>query len=182
MFARRGSHIWGGGGSLKDFETLYRLYFPDVFRYVCRLSGDSVLAEEITAETFFRALTAVKDFRGDCDIRIWLCQIAKNIYFSGRKERSRTVPLPAEELPAEIPDAEEFLAEKSDASLIRRLVHELDEPYKEVFMLRVFMETDFKTIGGLFGRSANWACVIYHRAKKKIIERIEAIGKGDETK
>lgn len=167
---------------MEDIEALYGLYFRDVYRYVCRLSGDCDLAEEITAETFFRALTAIKNFRGDCDVRIWLCQIAKNIYFSSNKERKKLVPLPAEELPAEIPDAEEFLAEKSDASLIRRLVHELGEPYKEVFMLRVFMETDFKTIGGLFGRSANWACVIYHRARKKIIERMEKTEKGDGTR
>ncbi len=167
---------------MADIEVLYKLYFHDVFRYVCRLCGSSDVAEEITAETFFRALTAIDGFRGECDIRVWLCRIAKNIYYSGLRKRKKLVPLPDAEPADETAGADELIADKSDASLIRRLVHELGEPYKEVFMLRVFTESDFRSIGELFGRSENWACVVYHRAKARIIGRMKEIEKEDGSK
>ena len=67
---------------MTDFEQIYKDYFRDVFLYVRRLSGgDERLAEDITSEAFFRALRRIDSFRGDCDIRVWLCQIAKNCYY-----------------------------------------------------------------------------------------------------
>ena len=53
--------------------------------------------------------------------------------------------------------------------------YEIPEPYKEVFMWRVFAELSFKQIGQMFGKSENWACVTYHRARSKIKERLGEI-------
>ena len=69
-----------------DFEQIYYTYFADVFRYIRRLSNDEHIAEEITADTFFKAMQSIDKFRGDCDIRVWLCQIAKNRYLSYLKK------------------------------------------------------------------------------------------------
>lgn len=157
---------------MTDIETVYRLYFQDVFLYVCKLCGDRDTAEEITAETFFRAIGALDGFRGDCDIRVWLCRIAKNIFYSIKKAEKRRAGLIGESVADTSPGADELLEEKGDARSIRRLVHGLDEPYKEVFMLRCYQELDFRSIGELFGRSANWACVVYHRARKRIAEQL----------
>ena len=157
---------------MTDIETVYRLYFNDVFLYACKLSGDRNTAEEITAETFFRAMKALGGFRGDCDIRIWLCRIAKNVFYSSQKNGKRRAELIDEALPDTSPGADELISEKSD-------VHTLDEPYKEVFMLRVYMEQDFRSIGELFGRSANWACVVYHRARKRIADALNDLEKGE---
>ena len=63
---------------MKEFEIIYKTYFNDVFRYIRRLSGDEKIAEEVTGETFFKAIQAIDKFKGECDLRIWLCQIAKN--------------------------------------------------------------------------------------------------------
>ena len=78
---------------MTDFEQIYKDYFRDVFLYVRRLSGgDERLAEDITGEAFFRALRHIDSFRGDSDIRAWLCQIAKNWYSThltpGRRRRN----------------------------------------------------------------------------------------------
>ena len=62
-----------------DFEQIYAAYFNDVFRYIRRHES---IAEEVTAETFFKAMDSIDRFRGECDIRVWLCQIAKNTYRS----------------------------------------------------------------------------------------------------
>ena len=73
-----------------EVEKLYSLYFNDVYRYIRKLSGDVHIAEEITADTFFKAMKALDSFRGDCDIRVWLCQIAKNCYLSYLKKNKRS--------------------------------------------------------------------------------------------
>ena len=61
-----------------EFEQVYDLYFRDVYRYILKLSGSEHVAEEITSDTFFKALRSIGKFRGSCDMRVWLCQIAKN--------------------------------------------------------------------------------------------------------
>lgn len=160
-----------------EFETVYRTYFNDVFRYIRRLSGSEHIAEEITAETFFRAMRSVDSFRGDCDIRVWLCQIAKNSYLAYLKKSKRTDSMEEAELPDRAdPDGtvEERLIRQDEASQIQKALHALPAPYQEVFMWRVFAELSFRQIGQIFGKSENWACVTYHRARAKIKEGLEA--------
>ena len=155
-----------------EFEQIYTTYFRDVFLYVRRLSGDEHIAEEITAETFFRALRTIDKFRGDCDMRVWLCQIAKNYYYSYLEKNSRTESL--DMAAAEhAPSFEQILSKREQALQIQRILHTIPEPYKEVFMWRVYAELSFKQIGQVFGKSENWACVTYHRARKMIKERLE---------
>ncbi len=158
------------------FEELYRTYFNDVYRYIRRLSGDEHIAEEITSETFFKAMHAMDGFRGDCDVRVWLCQIAKNCYNTYLKKQSRTESLDAEPWQT-VSDGDDSpsdrLADRDEAMRIQRILHEIPEPYKEVFMWRVYAEMSFGQIAGIFGKTENWACVVYHRARKMIKERLE---------
>lgn len=158
-----------------DFDDIYKKYFHDVFRYLRSITLNEALAEELTAETFFRAMTALDKFQGTCDIRVWLCQIAKNCYYShykkqknnpqdGRADRRLTHSL------------EQMLVDKSTALSIHRILHNLNEPYKEVFSLRVFGELPFREIGQLFGKNEHWACVTYHRAKQRIQSEMEEDG------
>lgn len=76
--AGRGRPIHEEGEGVPDFEAIYRAYFADVYRCALALSRDAQTAEEVTQETFVRALTALDGFRGECPIRVWLCQIARN--------------------------------------------------------------------------------------------------------
>ena len=159
-----------------QFGQLYERYFRDVYLYMLRLSGSESVAEEMTEETFFKALKAVDSFRGECDIYAWLCQIAKNCYYTYLKKNSRIQSLEDGEIymPEDAgQDLEEIYSDRDEALRIKRLLHEIPDPYKEVFMWRVFAEMDFNQIGGLYGKTANWACVTYHRAKKMITERME---------
>ena len=66
---------------MTDFQKIYAQYFADVFRFLRGLTADEALAEELTEETFYKALRGLDRFQGGCDIRVWLCQIAKNSYF-----------------------------------------------------------------------------------------------------
>lgn len=161
-----------------EFEQIYSTYFKPVYQYIKQLSGDEHIAEEITSETFFRAMKSVGDFRGECNMRVWLCQIAKNTYFTYLKENSKIASVEEIEL-LNIADTNTFLEEqigtREEAQRIRKVLHEISDPYKEVFMWRLFGELSFKEIGGLYNKTDNWACVTYHRARKMIQSRLEEI-------
>lgn len=156
-----------------DFAALYEQYFDDVFRYLRALTADEDLAEELTAETFFRALKSIDRFRGDCDLRVWLCQIGKNCWLSHRKKQKRLAPgdLPEDAAGEESPES--LLLDKELALQLHRILHRLAEPYREVFTLRVFGELSFRQIGLIMEKNEHWACVTYHRAREKIRKEME---------
>ncbi|WP_419026430.1 RNA polymerase sigma factor [Emergencia sp.] len=153
-----------------DFEEIYSAYFKDVYRYVCGLSADAVIAEEVTQESFVKALKAVDRFDGRTDVRAWLFSIAKNTYYSHCRKKKESV---MEDTVVTDVSLSERLVDKETAFFIHQYLHNMDEPYKEVFYLRVFGELPFKKIGLLFGKSDDWARVTYYRAKKQIMAYME---------
>ena len=161
---------------MTDFEELYRMYFDDVYRYILRLSGNMHTAEEITSETFFKAMKNIGKFRGDCDVRVWLCQIAKNCYYSHIRKNEKNVSADETDL-CEAPDpsadvAEEYAAREA-LEQIQTILHGINEPYKEVFWLRIFGELSFAQIGAIFDKTESWARVTYYRAKIMIKEELQ---------
>ena len=178
------------------FEELYKTYFHDIFLYSKSLCKNDNLAEELTQETFFKALKSIDKFKGDCDVRVWLCQIAKNTYYSYLRKNKRLESFEEQvtEMVGQAADAtgsmqgtgtmsatagqmvrpvEDAVIDKETALAIHRILHDMEEPYKEVFSLRIFGELSFGQIGSIFGKTENWACVTFHRAKAKIQERME---------
>ena len=159
-----------------EFEDIYKTYFKSVYLYIFQLSENEHIAEEITSETFFKAIGSIDSFRGDCDMRVWLCQIAKNTYYSYLKKNKKTVSIDDPDL-QNISDPDDLVdssySDREDARRIRKIMHTLPDPYKEVFMWRVFGELSFKDIGDIYGKTDNWACVTYHRAVKMIQNGLE---------
>lgn len=159
---------------MEKFDKIYRAYFQDVFLYLHKLTGDEHIAEDLTSETFFRAMRNLPTFRGECEMRVWLCQIGKHIFYDYCRKQKKLVHM--DDIPdwdPACPTPEEEVERKQDVMLLHRQLHSLPEPYKEVFSLRVFGELSFGEIGSLFGKSANWACVVYHRARRKIQKSLE---------
>lgn len=154
------------------FEEVYARYFRDVYRFALGLTQDRALAEEIAQDTFFKALKSLDQFDGSKDIRAWLFTIARNAWYSYCRAHRRTVS--QEELPQELAGGVRIEDEES-AFAIHQFLHAMEEPYKEVFSLRVFGELPYDKIGRLFGKSANWARVTFYRAKVQIMEHVEAI-------
>lgn len=158
---------------MTEFEAIYRAYFTEVELYLRVLCKDESLAEELTEQVFFQALKALPKFRGDCDIRTWLCALGKNCYLSHLRKQRPVESIDELQIPDPAQALEERLADSDQAMAIHRVLHDLPEPYKEVFSLRVFGQLSFDSIGSLFGRTANWACVTYHRARQKIRDKME---------
>lgn len=156
-----------------SFTQIYQSYFDPVYRYALSLSGSPHIAEEITQETFFKALRSLNHFQGRSSLKSWLCAIAKNLWLSEQRKRKDQPIDDAMHLSDPSAGPEEAIVRQDEHMRIHRLLHHLSEPYREVFTLRTLGQLSFRDIGELFGKSENWACVVYHRARTKIMEKME---------
>ena len=160
------------GEKVKDFDKIYAEYFSEVYKFVFSLCKNTTLAEEITQETFFKALKGIGNFRGECKISVWLCQIAKNTYFSHLNKNRNNTDFPLE-ITVSDEDIEQQFIDKETALEIHKILHNLKEPYKEVFWLRAFGDLSFSQIGVVFDKTESWARVTYYRAKLMIKENLK---------
>ena len=158
---------------MTDFEDIYKEYFLDVYKYVLSICHDAATAEEITQVTFFKAMRHISQFNGTCKLYVWLCQIAKNTYFSFLKKHKRIDPGFDGNFTDAAPGTETEYIDNETARRLHTMIHGLNEPYKEVFTLRVFGELPFSQIGELFGKTDSWARLIFHRAKKQLQEALK---------
>ena len=158
---------------MTDFQEVYNLYFRDVYRYALSLCRNESVAEEITQETFYKALEKLGSFDGKCKVSVWLCQIAKNTYISMYRKEKHLDPGADTSLFSGDGNIEENLCDQETAFAIHKVLHTLEEPYKEVFSLRTFGELSFKQIAELFGKTETWSRVTYHRARLKIKEELK---------
>ena len=157
---------------MTELEEIYNRYFKDVYLFIYGLSRDRHTAEDITSETFLKAVKSIDSFKGNCDIRVWLFQIAKNSYYSYLRKNKNLVNLDSVSEKTEDIDVGRVVASAEELTKLHAILHDISEPYKEVFSLRVFGELSFKQIADLFGKTDNWACVTFHRAKNKIREEM----------
>ncbi len=155
-----------------DFEQVYSKYYGSVYRYVFSMTKDENIAEEITQETFYKALKNINKYNSKFKMLTWLCQIAKNTYYTYCKKNKNLY-----ELDEKTADSEEMIIEKiikNEQNIeILKALHLIGEPYKEVFTLRVYSELSFKQIGEIFNKSENWARVTYYRSKLKVKENLK---------
>ena len=159
---------------MADFEAIYLEHFQNVCKYIFSLCRNESVAEEMTQEAFCKAMEHIDRFSGTCSLYVWLCQIAKNTYFTYAKRQRRQAPEAEIELSQPALSFEADFFDREAAKLLRTLLSELKEPYKEVFSLRVFGELPFSRIGELFGKTDSWARVIFCRAKKQLRRRFDA--------
>ena len=160
-------------GIIREIESAYEQHAKDVYRYLLSLSHDECLAEELTQETFFRAMRTIGSYDGSCKLSVWLCQIARHLWYQwlAKHSRQKTVEL-SEELPGDGSPEHQALWRMEKTALYRE-IHALPEPMREVVHLRLTGEFSFAEIGGIVGKSENWARTTFYRAKQKIIKRME---------
>ena len=155
---------------MQDIEEIYKQYSKTVYKYLfCLSNGNEDLSEEITQETFAVAVQRINDFRGSCKISVWLCQIAKFLWFKELKKKNN---IQLEEL-ENIEDGqriEDIIIEKEEKLEVFKNIQTLDEKTKDVMYLRLMGNLSFIEIAEVLGKTANWARVTYYRGKEKIKE------------
>jgi len=162
----------GGAKVDLDHEQLFNAYYMKVYSFVMTLAKNQDVSEEITQKTFFKALTTSEKHRGDSSEFTWLCAIAKNLFVDEQRASTKIAGLDVEIVSDT--NIENSFVDEDTAFHIHKVLHSLEEPYKEVFQLRVFGDLSFQKIGAIFDKTENWARVTHHRARLKIQERMEA--------
>lgn len=158
----------------QDFEAIYRLYFTSVYRFILSRCQDPDLADEITSLTFFKALESLDSFRGDGSIDGWLKQIGYRIYLDHLQRTAKTLPEEElEQLPSLDLSPDDQIIEQESVQSIELAIKQLRTPYREVFELRVKEELSYQDIARIFGKTDNWACVTYHRAKRMVQDELK---------
>lgn len=155
-----------------DLEKMYLQYAALVYRYLYCLTNDEDLSEELMQETFLSASKSIERFRGECKLSVWLCQIAKHLWYKELKKRKKNQPpVSLEEMNEAIPgmqNLEEDTLQHADKIDLFRRMHQLDEKTKEVMYLRLTGELSFAEIGDILQQSETWARVTFYRGKQKL--------------
>ena len=153
---------------MDDMSEIYQRHAQTVYKFLLSQTRDEELAEELTQETFYQAVRSIHRFDGGCKVSVWLCQIAKHLWYQHLRKHRREVPMPEDppELPA--PSAEEGALEREGKLELLRLIHDLPEEPREVVYLRVFGGLSFREIGDICGRTETWARVTFYRTKEKL--------------
>ena len=156
---------------VRDLEDIYRNHANSVYRYLLRLTHDEDMAEELTEETFYRAVYSINTYNGSCKISVWLCQIAKHVWYQELAKRKRNISEALhEDVPSPSRTPESAALFQHDKMDLYRAIHNLNEPMREIVHLRMTGEFTFAEIGELLSQSENWARVTFYRAKQKIME------------
>ena len=156
---------------MEEFDAIYSEYYPKVYAYIFRLCKNADLAEEVTQEAFCKALRKIHSFRGECKLSVWIYQIAKNELCSQLKRQKRFIYDGLEDFVNE-DRVERMIENKELVTQLYQVISLLEEPYREVFRLRIFEELSFKDISSIYHKSETWARVTYHRSKLKIKEKM----------
>ncbi len=158
---------------MADIERLYGEYYSFIYKYLLGFCHDESLAEELSAETFFRAYINIASLRREEKAPVWLCSIAKHLYYAHYNQNRKQVGLSDV---AELVDPLDHAERTIDTLFAKEVllqVYKLKEPYRDVFLLSVAGQRSFKEISRLYQKSESWARVTFYRAKQMIVEKVE---------
>lgn len=161
---------------MQSMEEMYQQYSSTVYKYLVCVSGSAEIAEDLTQETFVIALKKIHQFRGECKVSTWLCQIAKHLWYQELRKNKKRVSVSLEEVAENLKteNTVENLVVKNEEKLeFFKKLQTLDELSKEVVYLRTMGNLSFIEIAEVLGKTANWARVTFFRAKQKIKEEKE---------
>lgn len=156
---------------MEDMDELYKVYAKQVYKYLFSLCHSEQTAEELMQETFYRAIKSIKRYDGSCKIYVWLCQIAKHIWYQElhKKKKNKVIEL-SSEIPLSEHSVEDNIILRTGKMSLFKELHLLDEPMREVMYLRLTGEFSFSEIGEILGKNETWARVTFYRGKQKIMK------------
>ena len=162
-----------GGEKLQTIGEIYKENAKIVYSFLFSYTQDAMLSEELTQETFLKAIKSIHRYNGKCKISVWLCQIAKHLLFQewGKRGKIKNVSYD-ENLDIRLDSTEDIVISNENKKRIYKIIQSIDNPYKEVLYLRLSGDLSFKEIGEILERSENWARVTYYRGKSKVIRRL----------
>ena len=166
-----------------ELEQLYRDTYPKLYAFFYAKTSSREAAEDLTQEVFYEAVKGVVSFAGHSSVRTWLFGIAKNKlsrhYRSNRYKANLEKRLAQTFKHQSAAGPEDHMLKNETQRLLLEQINRMDEPAREIVLLRVYGELSFKEIGTLAGISENHARVIFHRAKMQLLKEVTEMGKTD---
>ena len=154
-----------------NIENFYKENYSTVFGFLFSLCGDPHLAEDLTSETFLRAIQKIHTYDGRVKAATWLCTIGRNLYLNQVKKESRRTDL--EKVILVDPDSpEDVLIRKENVRQMVQIIEELEEPKRQLFLLRR-QGLGYREIADIMGKTETWARVTYYRVKESVLQRME---------
>ena len=158
---------------MQNIEEIYKEYSTSVYKYLFCLTQNKEISEDLTQETFASAVKDIKKFRGECKLSVWLCQIAKHLWYKELKKKNKNINVSFEEINENAlydEMLEENLCAKEEKLKLFKDMQKLDEKSREVMYLRMVGNLSYEEIGEILGKTSNWSRVTFYRAKQKIRE------------
>lgn len=153
---------------MEDLGQIYQEHAKTVYKFLMSQCHNEALAEELTQETFYQAVRSIDRFDGSCKISVWLCQIAKHLWYQYLQKNKRETPVEEADPGRMASSAEEELLTREGHLELLRQIHSLPDPAREVMYLRVFGGLSFREIGDVLGKTENWARVTFYRTKERL--------------
>lgn len=152
-------------------DELYREYSKIVYRFLLSLCRDAQLAEELTQETFLQAFLSLERFDGSCKLSVWLCQVARHLFYQHLRKTGREVPTEQSRIPESVAadNTERAAVTKLELMDVLKEMQKLPPQMREVIYLRVMGQLSFREIGEIVGKSENWARVTFYRGKEQLL-------------
>ena len=161
---------------MQDMKEIYNKYCKIVYKYVFCLTANEDITEEIVQETFLVAVKNINNFRGECKVSTWLCQISKYIWYKRLKKEKLKKDVSLDEIQDELFTEEtiedSFLRKEEKIKLFKK-IQNLDENTRNVMYLRIFGDFEYDEIAEIMNRTSNWARVIFFRRKQKLKEEFD---------
>lgn len=158
---------------MQNIEDVYKEHSKLVYKYLFCLTHNSELAEELTQDTFVYAIKSIENFKNNCKMSTWLCQIAKHLWYKEIKKARRTNTIHIDEISISIESEENIedkIIKRDERERLYKKIESLPEEIKEIVYLRIVGELSFKQIGEMLGKNENWARVTFYRGKEKMKE------------
>lgn len=158
---------------MQNIEEIYKEYSITVYKYLFCLTQNRDISEDLMQETFAIAVKDIKKFRGDCKLSVWLCQIAKHLWYKELKKKKKNTNISFEEMNEDVlydETPEKIICDKEEKLKLFKDMQKLDSKSKEVMYLRLIGDLSYEEIGEILGKTSNWSRVTFYRAKQKIRE------------
>ena len=153
---------------MDDMHQIYQQHAQTVYKFLLAQCRNADLAEDLTQETFYQAIRSIDRFDGSCKLSVWLCQIAKHLWYQHLRKTKREAPVPEQTPDVLTPSAEEGLLEQEGRLELLKQIHALPEVQREVVYLRAFGNLSFREIGDVLGKTETWARVTFYRGKEQL--------------
>lgn len=170
------------GGEIAAFQRIYDLFSRKVLNFIYRMVASTEEAEDLTQETFVTVYRKINTLKDDARFEPWLFRIARNYVY--QKYRRRTPAMVSVDVPdEESRNADELVDERKNPQeafqagelehVIQRVIAELPEKYREVFVLSAIQNLSYQEIAEIVGRSLPSIKTDIHRARLQVRTRVK---------